>query len=211
MPKKENKKLKLDLTIQPDKEEYQVTVSEILEQGTKDEKLIELQVIAALLRVGKLDQERTNFLADAIQKIGEGTKPHVALGLNTKRRISAHEINYKAMLVDSLISRGLSREVAQSIVETLNWKIKAISNEELINRLIDMGATKQKALDFLQKYPPNLLSPLRDKNKFREYVKDLGLSEVGETEIANYYYQSFQTELDSTGKLKKAIQRKRKS
>lgn len=211
MPKKENKKLTLDLTAQPTKEEHQVTVSELFKHGTKEEKLRELQVIAALLRVGMLEPFRANLLADVLQEIAEGVKPHIAFGLNTKNRISARDIKHKQMLVDILISQGKSEIEACELIETLNWQVKAMSNEELTNWLIKLGAAKQKAIDFVQKYPSNLLFPLKDKNKFRGFVEKLDLSEGGVKEVVSYYYQSFQTGLESTGKLKKSIQRKRKS
>jgi hypothetical protein len=96
---------------------------DLLKHGSQGEIRETLHLIGSLMRLGTwtAPAEELEWLGAALEAIGRGEKPHIALGLNTKRE------DYRAILArkaaaDDLFAQGRTREDAMQIAGRLNYE-----------------------------------------------------------------------------------------
>ena len=97
--------------------ETRVSISEMLEGGTADERRSAIFTIARQLESGRdLPDALRKWIADALQQIGLGADANRALGLTTKQKRSLQELKDLTFLIDDLRRQGMSHEDARDLV-----------------------------------------------------------------------------------------------
>ncbi len=130
MRKKEKKEVNFDATVFDIGGKYpetEVSLADILYEGTKDEVRHELEFIAQNLKSGRgISEELEVWLGEAIEKIARGEDANKALGLRRKRRITAQEVKNYRYVVNDLRNQGLTKTEALDLVSRYSHKEGAI-------------------------------------------------------------------------------------
>lgn len=100
--------------------ETRVSISELLTLGTAAEAREGIEAIAMLLREHRLSDALRNWLADALDAIGRGKDPRVALGLRRRKQYGIRYARQVQYIIADLGRQGMSRTEARDLIARLD-------------------------------------------------------------------------------------------
>lgn len=106
-----------------------LSTADILARGSQAEIREAIAMIGAVIRAGApIGAAEREWLGAALEAIGRGEKPHVAFGLNTKRR-SLREVVARAAAVDDLAAQGATRTDARRLVGRFDYATRQLADD----------------------------------------------------------------------------------
>lgn len=106
-----------------------LSTADILARGSQAEIREAIAMIGAVLRAGgNVGAAEREWLGTALEAIGRGEKPHVALGLNTKRA-SLREVSARAAAVENLATQGMARTEARRLVGRFDYATRQLADD----------------------------------------------------------------------------------
>ncbi|HOY71007.1 MAG TPA: hypothetical protein PL131_09575 [Methylotenera sp.] len=225
-----NETIYVDLTNRQADEANRVTVSEILENGPKDDKLSEIRAMATLLKsIGDKDNSpaqswlnferetglrRIGWLVEVLQKISEGVSPNEAFSLDTSS-LSLYELKSAESFVNQCESQGMSHSAACDLYDRINKNYVRLDAIDMFSSLrLQYKVDGQLAANFVNKYQPEIKPMIPVEAFVAEIQSQLDLSIKQSMEISRLYYQDFFHKKDPSKplseKTKKRLQRNKK-